>query len=272
MAQYKQLQAPVTNPKASQQLADTQAIRARAAVGQAPSQPIAPAAQATGAALTAQAGQQALGQQAQQAGLAKGQAGLALGQQKLEGQAKLFGQEQAQQQAAMRMDQQLFDISEAAANEEQQLRTNFNKRVAQEDYLRDIELANWAVLNSQNDQDFKDKIQAMEQAHAKKEATVDHAYKLVLKDLQQQADKSTQDRRQAIDKEIKEIQAAWQAEQARRKNEAVNRQAMYSAGGTMIGAVAGGIIGSVVPGAGTAAGATAGAALGGSLGTLASTI
>ena len=63
-----------------------------------------------------------------------------------------------------------------------------------------------------------------------------------------------------------------QKEMQRRKAEAANRQAMYSAGGTLLGAGIGAAVGTLVaPGAGTAAGASLGATMGGSLGTLAST-
>jgi len=249
MAKFSSLQAPVTNPQASQRLADTQALRARAAVGQAPVGAPAPQTAAqTGAAITQQAGQQALQQQQQQASVAKAQAGQQLQKQRLAGQQQVFGQEQALQDAGRMLDQKLFDINQDAANREQQLRTAFANNQAQTKFLQEQELLDWTLSNAQNEQQFKDKIQMLEQAHARKAALVDHAFKVKMQDLRQREEKAAGEDKQKLQSELAQIQNAWQQEQQRRAAEAKNRQAMIGAASSALGAagaaalVAGGVV------------------------------
>lgn len=237
MAKYSNLNAPVTNPQAAQRIADTQAIRARSLAGQVkPGTAIGPTAAQAGASLTQQAGQQAIQQQAQDANLAKGQTGLQLQQQGLQNQQNIFNQEQALQQSALKLDQQLFDISEDAANEEAQLRNDFSNRVAQTGYLQDVELLDWALLNSQNEEQFKGKIQEIEQAHAKKTTLINHSYKLIMQDLKQKQAAASQDRKQELSIQLQQIEDAWNKEKAKQAAEAANRSAMAGAFSTLVGA------------------------------------
>jgi len=271
MAKYNQLQAPVTNPAANKRLQDTQALRARAAVGQAPANtPIAQAAQQTGAALTQQAGQQALQQQQQQAGIAKGQAGVQMAKQQQDRQQQLFGQEQGLQKSAMKLDQQLFNINQDAAKEQEQLRLNFNDRVAQQGYLQELDLANWVVANAQNEDQFQDRIQEMEQAHAKKSMMVNHAYKLIMQQMEQEAKKASGERKQQLEKQLVMMKRQAEEEMQRQKNKAANRRSMFSAVGTVVGAGLGAAA-SLIPGAQPLAPVliAGGAQAGGSLGQMA---
>lgn len=273
---YSNLQAPITNAKAAQQLADTQAIRMRAAVGAAPtSTPIAQAAQQTGAALTASAGEQALKQQQQQAQVAGAQAQNVLQSQKLGQQQQLFQQESALDSTRAKLDQTLFNINQQAANEENRLTNNFSNRVAQSNHLMEMDLLTWTAQNAKTEDEFKDRIQSIEQAHAKQTAMVNHAYKLQIQSMEQARDKATQDRKQEYNMEIARLKAEWEKEQTRQRNKAKNRQAMYSAGGTILGAgLAVAAIASIPLSAGTTtpmvlAAASTGAGIGGALGNMA---
>ena len=233
---YKNLTAPTTNPAAAQRLADTQAIRARAAVQAQPQgAPIAQSAQQTGAGLTQAAGQQSLQTQQAQAGLAQNQAQNVLASQRLGQQQNLFEREQDLGRSGVKLDEKLFNISQAAAQEEADMRRNFNDRVAQTGHLQQLDLANWAVANAQSEEDFKGKMQEIEQAHAKKAAMVNHAYQLVMQEMKQEASKASIERRRELSMEIKQIQDAWAEEQRRQEREAANRSAMRSAGSTLIG-------------------------------------
>lgn len=237
MAKFGNLTAPTTNPAAAQRLADTQALRARGAVQAQPAgAPIVQSAQQTGAALTQQAGQQSLQQQAQQAGLAQSQAQNVLQRQKLGQQQQLFEREQDVSRAARSLDQQLFDISESAAQQEADMRRSFNDRVAQTGHLQEMDLAMWAVTKARTEDEFKDRIQSIEQAHAKKSAMIDHAYKMVVQKKKQEASKASAERQKQLTLELREIKKAWEQEQARRKAEAANRQSMIGAGSMILGA------------------------------------
>ena len=273
MAKFGNLTAPTTNPAAAQRLADTQALRARAATQAQPAgASIAQSAQQTGAALTQQAGQQSLQQQAQQAGLAQSQAQNVLQRQKLGQQQQLFEKEQDVSRAARSLDQQLFDISQSAATQEADMRRNFNDRVAQTGHLQDMDLANWALANARSEDEFRDRIQSIEQAHSKKSAMINHAYKVVMQNKRQEAEKASTERKNQLKAELREMERSWKQEQARQRAEAANRQAMFGGGGSMVGAVAGGLIGAYFGGPqGALIGAQVGGQAGGSLGTLAST-
>lgn len=236
MAQFSNLQAPVTNQKASQRLADTQAIRARAAAGQAPANVnINQAAQQTGAALTQQAGQQAIQSQQQQAGLAKGQANLNLNQQKQDAQQRLFTQEQGLNDYTQKLDQSLFDINQEAANKEQQMRNEFAEGRSQTKFLQDQELLDWTLTNAKDTEDFKDKLQVIEQAHSRQAALLDHAFKIKQQAIRNEAKGASQERKQQLLTELQEISTAYARERQRRKAEANNRRSLKSAIGTGVG-------------------------------------
>ncbi len=247
MAKFSNLQAPVTNPAANQRLKDTQALRARQFVAQ---QPTAATGSAAGAALTQQTGQGMIANQAQQAGLAKQQAGQQLAKQGLQTQARQFGQQMEQSRGQMALDQALFSLGQDAANTESQLRIGFNDRVAQVGHMQDIDLLNWTLANAKDEQDFKDKIQSIEQAHAKKNQMIEHAYKVIMQDLRQKSAKASQNDKNKLLQELKDIELAWQKEEQRIKAEAANRKAMVGAVNMIIGA---GIAGAVVVGTGGAA-------------------
>jgi len=184
MAKFSNLQAPITDPTANQRLADTQALRARASVGAAPIQaPIAQAAAQTGAALTQATGQQALQTQQQQAGVAKAQSQQVLQQQKLADSSKVFSKEQALDESRRKLDDSLFKLNQEAADKEQQMRIDFTEGRAHTAFLQEQELMDWALTNSKNEQEFKDKIQAMEHAHSRKADLINHSYSVIMQDL-----------------------------------------------------------------------------------------
>lgn len=273
---YSNLQAPVTNAKAAQQLADTQALRARAAVGAAPvGTPIAQAAQQTGAALTTAAGEQALKQQQQQGQIAGAQAQNVLQNQKLGQNQTLFQQEKALNDTRSKLDQTLFSINQKAADEENRLTNNFSNRVAQSNQLMEMDLLTWTAQNAKNEDDFKDRIQDIEQAHSKQAALVNHAYQLKINELEQARDSATQERKQEYNMEIAKMKSDWEKEQTRRKNKAKNRQSMYSSIGTIAGIGLGiAAVALAAPSGGASlatygAAAGAGANMGGSLGNMA---
>lgn len=241
MAKYSNLQAPVTNTKAHQRMQDTQALRARAAVGAAGSTPIAPAAQQTGAAVTQATGQQALQAQQQQAGVAKAQAGQVLQQQKIDDQAKVFDREQAIAQSNLKLDKSLHNISQEAANKEQRMRNDFANQRAQTTYLKEQELMDWALANSKSEQEFKDKIQILEQTYSRKAEMINHSFKVIKQDLIQKEVKAHADDKQKLRKEIAKIDAAWTKKKAEMEAEANNRSKMAGMLSTGAGVVVAGI-------------------------------
>jgi hypothetical protein len=233
---YRDLQAPITNPKANQRLKDTQALRARAAVGAAtPNTAIAPAAQTTGAALTQAQGQASLAQNQAQSNLAKTQATQVLGQQKLQDTKAINQQTNTLRDSERKLDQSLFNANQEAAKLEQQMRNDFANRKAQRSYLHEMEMLDWLVANAKDEQDFKDKIQVLEQAHKRKAAMIDHSFKLKIQELEQAEAKASAEDAKRLKQELLQIKTAHEKEMERRKAEAANRKTMVGMASQVIG-------------------------------------
>jgi hypothetical protein len=238
MAKYSNTQAPITNPKASQRIADTQAIRARSLIGAAPVATPPQALDTQAAQLTAQAGQQALQAQATQAGQAQQQVGQQMGQQRL-AQAKTVGaQEQNLVETQRRLDDKLFRLNENAANEEQKMRIDFTNNQAYIEHLEQQQLADWSLANSKSEDEFKDRLLMIDQAHTRRADMINHSYQVIMKDLKQKSRAATQDRKQEFKTQIADINKAWKKEQQKQKAEAANREAMSSAFNTVVAGVA----------------------------------
>lgn len=246
MAKFGSLSAPVTNQQAAKRIQDTQALRARQMVAGQPTASTQPAAQA-GAQLTQAAGQANLQQQQQTAGMAQQRVSQQLASQQQAAQKRLFGAQKQQTQEERLLDESLFNLNQNAATQEQDMRNRFANGQAQTEFLQEQELADWALANAKNEDEFKDRIQEIEQAHAKKTAMINQAYKVIMQDLRQQADQASQEDAQKLKKELIQIETAWKEEMTKRQNAAANRQAMFSAGGAIIGA-AGGAALSMIPG------------------------
>jgi hypothetical protein len=254
MAKFSSLKAPVTNPRAAQRMADTQAIQTRALVGSAPAG--APTAQPqAAAAIQKQAGQIGLQDQAQQAGQAKQQVGQQMAGQRLEQSRQLAGQQQAFQESQRKLDSQLFSINQQAADEAQRQRNDFAEGRAQRDYLQEQELADWALSNAKSEDEFKDRIQSINQAHARRSAVIQQAYKVAMQDLEQKSRKASFEDRKIINKEIAQMKRAAEEEQRKQQNEAANRSAMAGAIGMGVGALVGGAVAATGVGAPLAIGA-----------------
>jgi hypothetical protein len=227
---FSNLNAPITNPAASKRIADTQALRARSLVAQG-----ANAAQA-GAQLTQGGGQAALQEQSNQAGLAKAQTSNVMQKQNQAAAKTLFNREQEQTQEERLLNDSLFNINQNAAQEDADIRNAFANQQAQTKYLQEQQLADWAVLNAENEQDFKDKLLTMDQAHSKAMSFQAHAFKLVEQELREEFKTASAERQQELRTELLQIQNAWAEEERKAKAKAANRQAMIGAGSMILGA------------------------------------
>ena len=259
MAKYSNINAPVTNQKVNQRIQDTQALKARAAVQQMPTgASIAQAAQQTGAGLTAQAGQQALQTQGQDASQAAAQAGQAVQKQGMVQQQEVFDQRQNMSKAQASLESKLFGISEEAANLEQQKRLAYTEGKVQQDFLNEQQLADWTLANAKDEQEYKDKLQVINKMHNRKNAMVNRAYDLKLESLKQQVATAERDQKRKYQEELRAMQQAYEDEKRRQANAAANRRAKWSAYSTIGSVVVGGAVAAIPGGAIFAPAATAG--------------
>ncbi len=220
--------------------------------------------QASAGASMAQAGQAALGAAKQQAGVALDQAGNTL-------QA---GQNSASEQAADRrlrlnqsriaLDRHLsqlgLQLDRAAFNDQLRFKRDEAGRAA----LNNQQLADWAVVSAKSREDFLGKQQAVELAHERRVAMLEEAHKKILQTLQMESQGRIQEMDQATRQKLAQAKAAIEQKLAREKADAANRQAMWTAAGTIVGAAAG-----AAATGGSPAGAMAGGAIGGGLGSVA---
>lgn len=259
-------QLPVANSRIAQGQQAARDMQLQAAVAKAPasSSNITRSAQDTGAQVAQNVGTQMV-QNAQQQIQQQGQVGQ-LGNQEQQqiNQAQVFGLQQGAREQAMDNVQKLASISQEAKQELYDQTMQLQKDEAGRTFFNERQLADYARLNAQSDEDFKNKAQQAEQVSKRNLQAMETAYNLVQEDLNQRYDLAKQRQDQATMKQIQEMKIAADRQMTKERNRAANNAAAWQAGGTIVGAVAGSFI--PIPGVGTAAGAMMGASLGGAAG------
>ena len=206
---------------------------------------------------------------------ARGQTAVTEAQKQAQASAQI--EQQRQQETALQMQQQLFEKGRKIQQEQEQLQQQlfnidsslkqrlFDKNMQfQKDELgrtqfNEQQLADWAVTKAQNREELLKYEMEAQQASAKRVQLLTAAHTKLKQELAQSFSAEQQELDQAHKQELTEmirrVEAKIKAEQAK----AANRASIWSAGGTIVGAVVGTII---EPGAGTVAGASMGAGLG----------
>lgn len=255
---------PVTNQRVAQGQAAARDIQLQQAVQKAPPKAnITQAAQQTGASSAQQTSQQLVeraGQQIQQ----QGQIGqLGAQEQGRAADAKTFGLSQGAKEEAMGNVQKLAQISEEAKQEVYDQQMSFEKDEAGRALFNDRQLADYAKLNAQDDEQYKNYAQQSDQLSKRKLQAMEHASNVVNADLNQRYMEAKQKGDQKTMLEVNQIKKDMEEKIQKERNKAANRQAAWTAGGAIIGGVAGAIFGGP---AGAAAGASVGSAAGGMIG------
>jgi hypothetical protein len=264
-------QLPIANQKVAQGQQAARNIQLQQAVKAAPTTGnTIQTAQQTGAAAAGQAGQQMIeqaGQQVKQQGQL-GQVGLATQQQQAQSNVaslKMGAREQEMDNVA-----RLAQVSEQAKQELYDKQLQFNKDQRGRTMFSERQLMDYALANAKDENDFRNKAQALEQATKRDLQASEQAYALINADLDRKFRLAEQQKDQKAKLEIAEMKRAAAEAMAKKKASSANRAAMFQAGGMVVGAVAGGVLGSMVaPGVGTAAGASAGAQIGSAAGGMA---
>lgn len=263
-------QLPVANQQVAQGLQAARQTQLQGVLQQTPATSnITAASQQLGAQSQGQAGNiainaaQATQHQAQQ-----------LGQTALSEEQTKVRQAASEQQVSLNATQEHLSNQLAKINQDAKMKLvddqmRFKVDESNRALLNQTQLADWAKMNAQSDQDYKNKMQSMSLAYDRNIQMLQMAQKKAAQIAQQgymeKNQKLNQDTRRTIEEDAKSLQLKIEAQQAKKKGAMQQMQAIGTIGGTVVG----GVLGSIVPGAGTAAGAIAGGALGGALGTLA---
>jgi hypothetical protein len=256
---------PVANAQLAQQRRAAADLQLQKAVAAVPQTAGIGAAQQMGAITAQQQGQKAVAQAQQNVGQVQQAAGQAIQQQANVAQNQLALKQQSMQKQAASEEQQFA----ALAGQKKQELFDARKQFAEDEMGRKLldvrQLADYARLNAESEEQLADYAQAAQQATDRDLQMWETAYKKIEQALQFEQQKSSQAKDHALYKELAEAKAAMEKEIQDKKNKAANRAQLFSTvgmiGGTAIGslggpagAMAGGTIGS---GAGTmAAGAT----------------
>lgn len=241
--QNLQKQLPVASEKLAKGMQAARDIQLQQAVARAPTgAAVAPTAQQTAAAATAQTGEQQIGQ-AQQMVQQAGQIGqLQLGEQQMAAQQKIAGAQQAARQQEMTNVERLGRLDLAAKKELYDKQLEFQKDEAGRTLFNQRQLADYALQNAQSDEQFKDWAQKAEQLNKRNLQALEASYALIIEDLNYRWQLAEQANDQRTKVEIQKMKAAAEEAMRRKQAKAANMTSMWGAIGTVGGAVVGGFV------------------------------
>lgn len=256
---------PVANRDAAARLQATRAMQLQSSVASAPS------SGATGEAPVTKSAIQAAGAQQAQAA---GQIAVDSAKQDLsatQGAAQVAAQNQATADAE-RLGQRRLVLAETSRKNESRLATldrdvkqklfdsrmEFRRDELGRARLNEAQLADWTVQQSKSENEFRLRMQTMEQAHKQRMALLEVAHAKIAEQLEFESRKRMQDRDQATYERLARAKHNLEMKIQQEQAEAANRQAMWGAAGTVAGAGVGAAVGGP---AGAGVGASAGGAL-----------
>lgn len=252
---------PIANQRLLQQQKATQAMQLQQAAQARPATAaIAPAAQAVGAQVAQNVGQQmveAAKQTTQQAGQLGAQANQ---QQEQQVAGQVAALKQGVEKERLSNVQRLAALSEQAKQEVFDSRMRFDRDEMGRTHLNERQLADYLRLNAGSEEKLRDYQQKSELMHSRKMEMLAAVNRKLEQQMQFEAAKSEQARDQQLEKQLVEQKRAIERKMQREQAVAANNAAMWQTGGTVIGAVAGAPLGP--------AGVVAGAAIGGAVGSI----
>lgn len=256
-------QIPVANARVAQGQQSARDLQLQQAVKQAPSSMGTQQAQQVGAQQAAAAGQQQLA--TQEAGI---QQQAQVGQMAAQGiqqqqQGQMAGLEQGLEQQRQSNVQKFANLSEEAKQEMFDSRMSFQKDEMGRIFGNERQLADYAKLTANSDEQFREYTQQAQQAHEFKIQALETMNKRLQAALQSEAARKQEGLDRVSQQKILQMQQEMQRRIEKAKADAAKKGAMYGAIGTVVGAAAGSF--------GGPAGAAAGASIGGSLGQVAAT-
>lgn len=249
---------PVANKQLEQQRRAAADLQLQKAVAAAPQAAGIGAAQQMGAATAQHLGQQQVAQAQQNVGQVQQAAGAAIQQKSNEIQNSLAAQQQGLQRQQLTDEQQFFQIAGQKKQELFDARKQFNTDEMGRTFMNTRQLADYAKVNAESDEQLADYAQTAEQIADRNIQMMEVAYRKLEQALQFEQQSGSQKMDQQMKMELIQAKQELQRSIAKKKAESANRAGMFSTGMGIAGAVAGSFAG---PG-GAAAGYQAGTAAG----------
>jgi hypothetical protein len=261
---------PIADAEQQRRQAATRAIQMQRTVAQAPTVPatqIAPVAGFIGVQQQQLAGQQAVQNAQQQSQRNIGLQQAAVGAQGIAQQSQIAGQALAQQEQANKAQIATQEKARQAEDQIFQNQLSFNKDELGRKFLQGTQELDAALISAKSAEDFKDKAQYIQHVSDQKIQMLTALNKRLSLIIKGEAAIGEQKLDQASKERIQAYQQQIEAEIQRSTSAAANREAMFTAGGGVIGGVVGGVIGAVYGGGGGAVpGAVIGAGAGSQVG------
>lgn len=257
-------QLPVANSNIASGQQAARDMQLQQAVAKAPPKAnITQAAQQTGAAEAQNAGQQMV-QNAQQGIKQQGQVGqLGIQEQQRASQANVQSLQSGAKEQSMDNVQRLGNLSEQAKQELYDKQMQFERDESGRALLNETQLLDYAKLNAQNQEQFKDYAQTADQLNKRNLQAMETAYKLIASDIEQKQRVAEQKKDQSQLQELAKMKKEADEKIAKERAAAANKSAMWTAGGTIAGTAVGAAFGGP---AGAMVGGAAGGAVGGMVG------
>jgi hypothetical protein len=293
-SQLQQLsnQLPVANARVLKQQQAARDIQLQQAIGAAPTTIQVPqVASQLATATAATAGKEAVATAAKQVQEQGQLAGMAIQQQAQAQKQQVASAELSQGEKRIEREKQLSAISQEGKRELYDANMKFAKDKMNREVLNSIQLDDWAVTKARNAQEFQTYSNQMEQLVQKDQQVIDHQFKVLSQEKQQQAalgdqlaaiqqnTKLTKEQNEAVRNaqrqlndsrfKIAQKEAAISKQIRDKQASAANRRALGSAIGSVVLGTAGAVGGFFLSGMnplGAVAGAQAGVAAGGAIG------
>ncbi len=219
----------------------------------------APTAQETGAAAAQQAGQQKV-QAAQQNVQQQGQIGqVGLQEQNTANQNQIQSLQQGSREQQTSAVERLGNLDAKLKQDIYDKNIQFQKDETGRTVLNETQMADYARVNAQNDQQYQNYAQTAQQASQRNLELMNVAHQKIMEDLDVRYEKAKQAGDQATMRDIANMKYETDQRMQREQARAANSAAAWTAGGTVLG----GALGSLAGPAGAQAGAGVGGALGG---------
>lgn len=254
---------PVANSQVAQGQSAARGMQLQQAVQAAPaSTNTTTTAQQIGAQQAQQAGVQQV-EAAQKATAVRGPLArmgtAAVQEQAQQGQEKLSSLQAGAREQAMDATQRLAALDASTKKEMYDDQIQFEKDENGRTKFNTIQLADYARLKAENDEQYKNYAQQATQASSRRLQAMDNAYRVLTQQLEQKYKLAEQKKDQDSMRQIIATKQAMEEKIAKEKAKAANTNAMFSTAGTVIGGVIGAVGGGTQgAGVGMAAGGAAG--------------
>jgi hypothetical protein len=259
-----QQKLPVANQQLANQYKAAQDIQMQQAVGQIGQGGLAkPKVAQLGAAQVGGAAEKQLKGQAQAAEQTAQVQKLGMSEAASQAQQRLSGKALSLEDKQRRLDKQLSQLTSDKRSELFDKQMKFSYTQSGDKYFNERQMSDWVRLKANNEQEFRNYQAQMARLYERQTKMLEVSYNRLAQTLKSDAAMAQLEAKGTSRVELERAKVALEQKLAKQKANAANKNAMWSAGGAIVGGVVGTM---VAPGVGTAAGASVGSGLGSTVG------